>query len=612
MFPWPVLSPNIARSGPDTGPIRRRIRRALAASALLACLVWGVAEAQISISLTPLLVELTAAPGETKAFDVLLVNESKVASAHFRVFTADVAEKPNGDYCVVEPAGGKYSCAKWIKLSADEATLGPGEGLSVTGKLTVPRGVYGGRYAAVVFELAPEKRREDAFASAEFVQRFATVVEVSIPAPRVRKIVSISGFTVKESRDNPRYANAFGKDALILVAEVENEGNTHVFARGFLTLRDGSGKRLRQIPLGIGRGLVLPETTVNLVSVLPAGLAPGNYIADIAVKYGGMRPALAKVPFTVGVKDAGAKGVEGEARLAPFSVEPQDMDITYPPGAVAARSVVVENKSDVPIHVEGRALPLVYDQEGELVQDEAALRAAPADWSCAGWVELRPSSFDVAPKGKQVVRTVIAIPKDQAGGRYGNIVFTATPASGVAGEAGSPGAASAAGAGTGGAAGQAGVAGTGSGRGSTAAVPAWTGEAGTVVFLTVGKKVEKQAELAELKVEHGGPSVGWVFSTTFKNTGTTHVRPQVAFAVKRYVVPESVPGIEYVGPGSWEEIDSIDLGELDSIVLPGGTRLLQAAYSRPLEPGDYMVEVTVKYGGKTPLYASKEFSVKQP
>ncbi len=608
MFPWPVLSSSIARSGPDTGRIRRRIRRALAASALLACLVWGVAEAQISISLTPLLVDLTAAPGETKTFDVLLVNESKVASGHFRVFTTDVAEKPNGDYCVVEPAGGKYSCAKWIKLSVDEATLGPGEGLLVAGKLTVPRGVYGGRYAAVVFELAPEKRREDAFASTEFVQRFVTVVEVSIPAPRVRKIVSISGFTVKEARDNPRYANALGKDALILVAEVKNEGNTHVFTRGFLTLRDGSGKRLRQIPLGGGRGLVLPETSVNLVSVLPAGLAPGNYIADIAVKYGGMRPALAKVPFAVGARDARAKGVEGEAKLAPFGVEPSDMDITYPPGAVAARSIVVENKSDTPIHVEGKALPLVYDEEGELVQDESALNAAPADWSCAGWVELRPASMDIRPGGRQVVRLMISIPKDQAGGRYANLVFTATPASGATGESGAAGAAGSAGAGTGGAAGQAGA----SGVGSTAAVPAWTGEAGTVVFLTVGKKVEKQAELAEIKAENGGPSVGWVFTTTFKNAGTTHVKPQVVFTIKKHVMPESVPGVEYVGPGSWKELDSIDLGELDNIVLPGGTRLLQAGYSRPLEPGDYMVEVTVKYGGKVPLYASKEFSVKQP
>ncbi|MGE5574142.1 MAG: hypothetical protein ACM3ZU_14180 [Bacteroidota bacterium] len=595
-----------------------RARRATICAAFVSVLVFqvfcGTLHAQISISLTPLLIELTASPGETKTFDILLINESKAVSGHFRVFTADIEERRDGDYRVVEDGQSKYSCAKWIKLSKEEASLGPGEALSVTGKLTIPRGNnYGGRYAAVIFELAPEKRQgEEALASTEFVQRFVTVIEVSIPSPRVRKALSVSGFSVVAAADNPKYSAAFGKSALLLVGEVRNEGNTHVFARGFLTLRDGSGKRLRQIPLGSGRGLVLPETTVNLVSVLPAGLAPGNYIADIAVKYGGMRPALAKVPFTVGARDAGAKGVEGEARLAPFSVEPADMDITYPPGAVAARSVVVENESDVPIHVEGRALPLVYDQEGELVQDEAALRAAPADWSCAGWVELRPSSFDVAPKGKQVVRTVIAIPKDQAGGRYANIVFTATPASGAAGEAGSPGAASAAGAGTGGAAGQAGVAGTGSGRSSTAAVPAWTGEAGTVVFLTVGKKVEKQAELAELKVEHGGPSVGWVFSTTFKNTGTTHVKPQVAFAIKRHVVPESVPGIEYVGPGTWEEIDSIDLGELDNIVLPGGTRLLQAAYSRPLEPGDYMVEVTVKYGGKTPLYASKEFSVKQP
>ncbi len=614
MLPHSSCCDGPGRSSHDTSRARRIALHAVLASILVSALVsclFGTAQAQVSISLTPLLIEISGAPGETKTFNILLVNESKTATTHFRVFTTDVVQKQNGDYRVVEPGESKYSCAKWIKLSKEEATLGPGEGLSVDGKLTIPRGICGGRYAAVVFELAPEKRKgEEVFASTEFVQRFATVVEVSIPAPRVRKAVSISGFTVKAAADNPRYAAAYGKNALILIGEVKNEGNTHVFARGFLTLRDGSGKRLRQVPLGSGRGLVLPETTVNLVSVLPSGLAPGNYIADIAVKYGGMRPALAKVPFTVAASGAETKGAEGGARLAPFNVEPADLDLTYPAGAVAARSIVVENKSDVPIHVEGKALPLVYDEEGELVQDEVALGAAPAEWSCADWIELRPASMDIRPGGKQMVRLMINIPKDQAGGRYANLVFTATPA-GDEGGAGRGAAGSRADA-TGRASSTAGgPGGTGTSAESPGS-PAWTGEAGTVVFLTVGKRVDKLAELTELKIEDGGPSVGWIFSTVFKNTGTTHVKPQVTFGIRKHVIPESVPEIEYVGPGSWQEVDSIDLGELDNIVLPGGTRLLRAGYARALEPGRYMVEVTVKYGGKAPLYVSGEFEVKQP
>lgn len=545
--------------------------------ALFGCLLSGLAQAEISISLTPLLVELTAAPGETIAFDILLVNESKAATTHFRVLVLDVEQDKRGEYRIVESGDPKYSCAKWIKLSAEEATLGPGEGLAVTSQLAVPRGAYGGRYAAVVFELAPEKRAtsEEVLASTEFVQRCATVVEVSIPAPRVRKSLSVSGFNVAAARDNPRYAQAYGTDALVLSAEVQNEGNTHVFARGYLTLRDGSGRRLRQIPLGSGRGLVLPETSVEMRSILIAGLAPGEYTADIAVRYGGMRPASAQVSFTVEAGGITAEGTGEETKLAPFSVEPSDMDLTYPPGAVAARSIVVENKSDQAIHVDSKALPLVYDEEGELVQEGA--EAGP--WSCADWIEFKPGSFDLKPNARQVVRVMIDIPKDQSGARYANLVFTASPASPAGAEAG-----------------------------------AWTGEAGAVVFLTVGKTAakEKLAEFTELKAEHGGPSVGWVFSTVFKNTGTTHVKPRVTFAVKKRVMPESVPGIEYVGPGSWVDVDAVDLGELDNIVLPGGTRLLQAGYTSPLEPGDYVVEVTVDYGGKSPLYASREFSVKQP
>ena len=45
---------------------------------------------------------------------------------------------------------------------------------------------------------------------------------------------------------------------------------------------------------------MLPGASISISSVLPGGLAPGNYIADISIKYGGMRPATAKVPFIVG------------------------------------------------------------------------------------------------------------------------------------------------------------------------------------------------------------------------------------------------------------------------------------------------------------------------
>ncbi|HBK61003.1 MAG TPA: hypothetical protein DDZ84_09445 [Firmicutes bacterium] len=552
--------------------MRLRMKRAiptLIGLAVILAAASGRADAQVSLSFTPMLVELTATPGSVRTFEVIMMNQSKATTAEFLIYAADLAQKPNGDYEVVDVGKAERSCARWIKLSADRATVGPSGAFAVKGTLTVPRGASGGRYAAVVFELIPEPRKgEPAFASSTFVQRFVTVVELAVPARQVRKRLDVTGFNVAHASEKPAYASTYGKKAIILSAQVKNEGDIHVFACGSMILRDSTGKRLREIPLGAGRGVVLPGATVNLGSVLPGGLAPGDYVADVSVKYGGTRPARAKVPFSVGTSGTEVAEAETAAVIAPFSVDPGDLDLSYPPGATAAKSLVIENRSDQAIRVEGRALPLAFDEEGELVLGEEASSV----FSCAQWIELRPAAVEIKPRSRQVVRMMISIPKGEAGGKYANVVFTATPVSEEKGQM-------------------------------------WSGESGAVVFLRIGKEFDTVGTLTPISMDNGGPSVGMVFGTVFENTGTIHVKPRASMTIKKRVMPESVPGIEYVGPGSLVEVNAIDLGEEENVVLPGGKRVFDVAVSGNLEPGDYVVEFLVSYGGKSPLYVVREFTV---
>ena len=184
-----------------------------------------------------------------RTFEVTMMNGSKSSTADFLIYVAELVQKPNGDYELVSVGEGENSCAKWIKLSSDKASIGPTQALSVKGTLTVPRGASGGRYAAVVFELIPEQETgEVAFASSTFVQRFVTVIELSIPARHVQKRLDVTGFNVTYAGEVPVYSSVYGKQALILSAEVKNEGDIHVFPVEMI-LRDGAGKRLREIPL---------------------------------------------------------------------------------------------------------------------------------------------------------------------------------------------------------------------------------------------------------------------------------------------------------------------------------------------------------------------------
>jgi len=552
---------------------RCRERRWILALVMMAIVVLanvGRADAEVTLSFTPMLTELTAAPGSVNRFEVVMENNSKTEVADFLIYTADVEQKPNGEYRLIAAGQSPYSCSNWIKLSADRAQVGPSEALGVTATLTVPRGASGGRYGAIVFEMVPEEWKDrTAFASTAFVQRFVSIVEGTVPARNLRSQLDVTGFAALAVTGNPSYVSKYGPNAVILSAQIENTGTVHVFARGSLILRDSSGKRLREIPLGGGRGIVLPGASISISSILPSGLAPGNYMADISIRYGGTRPANAKVSFRVGESRAAVAEALPITPIAPFSVDPADFDLSYPAGATVARSLIIENRSDQAIRVEGRAMPLAFDEEGELVLDELGASAA----SCAQWIELKPSVVEIRPRSRQVVRMMISIPKEESGGRYANVVFTATPVSADKGQA-------------------------------------WSGESGTVVFLRVGKEFSTLGRLAPITMEDGGPSVGTVFGTVFENTGTIHVKPRASMTIKKRVMPESIPGIEYVGPGSLVEVSSLDLGEEENVVLPGGKRIFNVALSGGLEPGDYVVEFLVNYGGKAPLYVMREFTVK--
>lgn len=570
-----LLRPSLGARGPILGGYTMAKGISMLASLILVLtVVAGYANAQISLSFSPMIVELAVGQGSRSTFGVLVRNESKTATASFRIYTADLAQQPDGDYQVLDERTSEYSCADWIRLSTDQATVGPNDSIVVEAILTVPRGASGGRYAAVVFELVPEQRKgEPVFASSTFVQRFVTVVELTIPARQTQKRLDVTGFNVTHASENSAYASMYGIQAVILSAEVKNEGDIHVFARGSMILRDTTGKRLREIPLGAGRGAVLPGATINLGSVLPGGLAPGDYIANISVKYGGMRPATAKVPFSVGETGTEVAKMETSAVIAPFSVDPDQLDLSGIPGATVARPLVIENRSDQAIRVEGRATTLAFDDEGQLITEEVESFTP----SCADWIEVKPDVVEIRPRARQVVRMMLSIPKGESGGKYANIIFTATPVA--------------------------------EGESTTPSASEWSGESGTVVFLKVGKEFETIGELTPITIDDGGPSVGTVFGTVFKNTGTIHVKPRASMALKRRVMPESVPGIEYVGPGSLVDVNSLDLGEELNVVLPGGIRAFDVALSGQLEPGDYVVEFLVHYGGKSSLYVMREFTV---
>ena len=165
--------------------------------------------------------------------------------------------------------------------------------------------------------------------------------------------------------------------------------------------------------------------------------------------------------------------VETTAVIAPFSVDPEMLDLSGIPGATVARPVVIENRSDQTIRVEARATTLAFDDEGELITEETE-SSAP---SCADWIEVKPSVVEVRP-GK-------ASSADDAFYTQGRVrrkvckhnIYCNTVSEDTS---------------------------------TTPASSEWSGKP-YVVFLAVGKEFEVMGELTPITIVDGGPR--WVLSS---------------------------------------------------------------------------------------------------
>jgi len=526
---------------------------------------------EYSFALSPQLVELELLPGEKTKFSVLLVNESKTKNAQFLVYVSDLTEERSGDYKVVEPGVSSYSAASWIKVSSSDFVIGPGEGKEIMAEVTVPRGVVGGRYAVIVFELVPEeKSKEEKLGTLTLHHRMTTAVEISIKRRTAKRRAVISSLKVVSVREDEKLAK-FGKEALMFSASLKNEGNIHIFGEGTLTIRSKKRRRIRQVPLGGGRGTVLPDTIVDFQSVLTRRLPPGDYIAEAVIKYAGSRPAVAKLPFTISPEEVPitkAGSFKSMMEIS-FAVEPELIEMVAPPGSFRSMGLVVHNREDRPIYVEIYPRAMEYNSDGELI----LLPSAKGSYYCGDWLTINPSSFELPPGEKKRLSISVKVPEGKVGGRYANIVFDAV----LAGD--NPGTTV---------------------RKTSSNVP---------FFLTISGTLNQQAEIVKMKVLHQDGSGHREFVVSFKNTGNMHLKPDGKILIKKRVKIEKKGEIEYVGEPDYEQVEEIAFNKVEGVVLPGGTRDLIAVYPAELPDGEYSVEAEVDYGDKKKAVGKKTFSV---
>lgn len=512
-----------------------------------------------AIRMDPMLTERAVRPGDTFTYLIYLTNEDRINPVTLDVELADVTEDRIGNYRISPLGSTSYSLERFVRVEPTRITIPGGTTRTVEVTVQVPRGASGGRYGAIVFTIAKDdvpQPGEESYATTDFVFRMASFLELVLEGSALRREAYAASLDLRRSGEFPALRARVGENAMVFSAEIVNEGNVHVVARGELTIRNAEGRFVGRFPLGGGRGVILPDATVTLRTVLTRRFPPGDYVARAVVHYGGGRPITTDLNFTIDANEMLAEQVS-EAELARFRAEPPNIELVVRPGSFQASVIEVTNRGSEPVELEGRIVPLRFDLHGELLPEEERGQAPD-------WIQLSPASFKLDPGRSRRVRLSARPPRDAGGGYYADVLFR--PVGGGAIQS----------------------------------------EAGSSLLLFVGDSVERRgvAEIVAWEYANGTLNA----TVAFRNDGTVHVPTQMEVILLRQF-PEIVDEDGRVIPARTEAVGSVTVPSGEYPVLPGDVRLFPLMIPAELEPGEYLLAVRVDYGGEEPAIGQLQFQV---
>lgn len=502
-----------------------------------------------NIRIDPILISKVVGQGDKTSTSIFIENADDFETVSFEVSVMDVLQNLEGGYLVVPAGSTDYSAAKWVKVNPAKFTVQPQRTARIDVEINVPRGVIGGRYAAVVFKIVTKQEEPTAMEEATgfgvlLDYQIASFLELNIDSMRQRKELHVTDITLRKISQIPSLVevqNIIGPDANVFAATVENRGNIHVQTYGELTIKTADGRTLAKFPLGSGN--VLPGAQVELRSITSRQFPPGTYNVKAVVNYGGYRPAILETQLNIAETEVTAQ-VQKQSEAPLIFVEPGNVEVKCLPSAFRSTTVEVFNRGKETVNISCSIYPLVYDLLGELVPVE--MRPQAPDW-----IEVNPTSFQLRPNQSRKVRISVRPSQDVQGGQYFDLSFIAS-AENLKSEQG----------------------------------------ANLLVFVGKDEDVVRKCSMQFARI---APSEqGLDVDVLVNNEGNLHVLPLITVGLERIVPQREENGIIY--PESSERVATASYEE-ENPILPGTQRLFMASLPVDLKSSEYIVTVRLDAEG---------------
>ncbi len=232
-----------------------------------------------ALTLSPPILDLSAAPGEVITPIVSLENET-----NSEIFLRGETEafSPSANPGQAEFYKTEEGLPSWIKFEETEFVLASGENKKILLNITVPNDARPGSYYAAVFWSTgnPDKT----VSGANITSRLGVLIFLRVEGTVTEKL-ELENFGTKK---------IFSSLPITLEAQVKNIGNVHLIPKGEIVIKTWTGKQVAAIPWNESSLRVLPGVERKIVTVwgnhkffeeLKFGIF-GFYTASLHISYG--------------------------------------------------------------------------------------------------------------------------------------------------------------------------------------------------------------------------------------------------------------------------------------------------------------------------------------
>jgi hypothetical protein len=227
--------------------------------------------------ISPVNLELTLAPGETTAQNIIIVNRLG-KTADFQITKEDFvgATDPEKATSFLGDASAGVTTAKdWITTDVDQISLNHGDRLNMQVKITAPENAVAGSHYAAIFASVSGEDSSVGNGKVKLISRVGTLILINIPGNN-RESGGITDFS-----SDKRY---YRQGPVEFNTTFQNTGNVYEKVRGEVAVKNILGTEIAHIALK--DWTVLSDSSRNQSATWDRKWLLGRYTAKLTTFYG--------------------------------------------------------------------------------------------------------------------------------------------------------------------------------------------------------------------------------------------------------------------------------------------------------------------------------------